>query len=192
MSSLDQAYETQLKNIQTRTGKTLEELGKIVDQSGLSKHSEVREMLKRDIKMGHGDANTFVHYWFKSDGERAAQAKQATTTDVLDEIYTGTKGGLRPIHDQLMGFILQFGNDFEIVPKKGYVSLRRKKQFAMIGPATQTSVEIGLNHPELPVSARVKPQPPGGMCNYKIRISSVEEADDELISWVQQAYDRAG
>ncbi len=30
MSTLEQAYETQIKNIQTKTGKTLVELGQIV------------------------------------------------------------------------------------------------------------------------------------------------------------------
>ena len=41
-------------------------------------------------------------------------------------------------HEKLMKEIRQFG-EFEIVPKKGYVSLRRKKQFVMIGPKTNTA-----------------------------------------------------
>jgi hypothetical protein len=170
MSSVEQAYETQLKNIQTRTGKTLEELGKIVQESGLTKHGEIRDMLKRDLGMGHGDANTLVHYLFQSDGERAAQAKGATTADVLDEIYSGAKADLRPIHDRLMERINQFG-EFEIAPKKGYVSLRRKKQFAMIGPATKTQVELGLNAKGLPDAGRMKEMPKGSMCNYTIRLT---------------------
>lgn len=62
---------------------------------------------------------------------------------VLDEIYAGPKAALRPIHDRLMADIVKFG-EFETLPKKGYVSLRRKKQFAMIGPATNTRVEVGI------------------------------------------------
>jgi hypothetical protein len=43
-----------------------------------------------------------------------------------DEIYSGAKETFHPIHEKLMKEIKKFG-EFEIAPKKGYVSLRRKK-----------------------------------------------------------------
>ncbi len=191
MGSLDQAYETQLKNIQTKTGKTLDELEKLVQASGLTRHSEVREMLMQALGLGHGDANALVHHVFKSDGQRLAQAKGATTEDVLNEIYLGAKAGLRPIHDRLMDAIQDFG-EFEIAPKKGYLSLRRKKQFAMIGPGSNTRLDVGVNMKGLPGTERLVEQPPGGMCNYKVKVTRLEEVDDELIAWVRQAYDSSG
>lgn len=57
MNIVDKALETQLKNIQTRTGKTLDELYALIRTSGLTKHGEILELLKRDLGMGHGDAN---------------------------------------------------------------------------------------------------------------------------------------
>lgn len=187
---MDKALQTQLTNIETRTGKSLAALAKIVKGSGLQKHGEIRDMLKRDLGMGHGDANTLVHYVLKSDGASAADAAGRTADAVLDEIYSGPKAGLRPVHDALMAAIQAFG-PFEIAPKKGYVSLRGKKQFAMIGPATNTQVEVGLNMKDVKATDRLKAVPPGGMCQYKVRLAQPGEVDAALLAWLRRAYDAA-
>lgn len=191
MSSVDKAVETQLKNIQTKTGKTLEQLYALIRKSGLAKHGEIRDMLKKDLGLGHGDANTVVHFYMKSTEAPAASAKPASPDAAIDEIYTGTKAHFRPIHDKLMAAINKFG-EFEIAPKKGYVSLRRKKQFVMIGPATQTRFEVGLNMKGVKATARLNALPPGGMCQYKINLTEAKEVDKELIGWIKQAYESAG
>jgi hypothetical protein len=188
---MDKALATQLANIEKRTGKTLDALAKIVKSSGLTKHGEIRDMLKRDLEMGHGDANTLVHHVLKSDGASAAATAGKSAADVLDEIYTGPKAHLRPVHDRLMAAIEGFGA-FEIAPKKGYVSLRRKKQFATIGPATNTRVEVGLNMKNVPGTDRLQALPPGGMCQYKVKVTDASEVNAELVGWVRRAYDQAG
>jgi hypothetical protein len=180
---------TQLANIEKRTGKTLAELTAIVKRSGLTRHGELREMLKNDLGMGHGDANVLVHHVLQSDG--GAQAAGKSGAAVLDEIYTGPKAALRPIHDAFMRGIEPFGA-FEVAPKKGYVSLRRKKQFAMIGPATNSRVEVGLNMKGVGGGERLLAQPPGGMCQYKVKLTRADEVDAELLGWVRHAFEAAG
>ena len=189
MSSLDKALQTQIDNIQKKTDMSLAELTAFVKKSGLSKHGEIREMLKEKLGLGHGDANTLVHVVFQSDGTRAAEGK--STDEVLDEIYSGAKAHMRLIHEVLMKHIDKFG-EFEIVPKKGYVSLRRKKQFAMIGPKTNTRFEVGINAKDFEKKARLLEQPKGSMCNYIINLTDAEEVDDELIAWIKSAYEGAG
>lgn len=191
MGTPEQATQTQLKNIQTRTGKTLEQLAKIIKESGLTKHGELRSMLQQKLGMGYGDANTLLHYVLKSDGSSAAKKGAMSEDDVLNGIYSGPKEALRPIHDSLMKHIKNFG-EFEIAPKKGYVSLRRKKQFAMIGPATNSRVEVGLNVKGLPAAGRLEAIPPGGMCNYKVKLTEVSQVDKELIGWIKLAFENAG
>ena len=189
MSSLDQAVQTQINNIQKKTGMSLDELSAIVKKSGLSKHGEIRDMLKEKLGLGHGDANTLVHVVLQSDGTRAAEGKSEDA--VLDEIYSGAKAGFRPIHEKLMKEIQKFG-EFEIVPKKGYVSLRRKKQFAMIGPKTNTRFEVGINAKDFKKNARLLEQPKGSMCNYIVNLSDAKEVDAELVSWIKSAFEGAG
>jgi len=189
MSSLDKAVQTQIDNIQKKTGKSLDELAAIIKKSGLTKHGEIRDMLKEKLGLGHGDANALVHVALKSDGTRAAEGMSMDA--VLDEIFTGAKAGFRPIHETLMKHINKFG-EFEIVPKKGYVSLRRRKQFAMIGPKTNTRFEVGINAKDFKKNKRLLEQPKGGMCNYIVNLIDAKEVDAELVGWLKSAFDQAG
>jgi len=190
MSTPEKAVETQLNNIQTKTGKTLAQLSAIVKKSGLTKHGEIRAMLQKDLGLSYGDANALVHHALQSDGMSAAKAAGATTDDVLDGIYTGPKASLRPIHEKLMTAIQKFG-EFEIAPKKGYVSLRRKKQFAMVGPTTNTRVEVGLNMKDATAGDRLVAQPKGSMCNFVVKLTDAKDVDKALIEWIQRAYEQS-
>jgi len=188
MSSLDKAFQSQLDNIQKKTGKSLDELTEVIRKSRLTKHGEIRDYLKRELGLGHGDANALVHAVLQSDGQRAAEGKSGD--QVLAEIYSGAKAHMRPIHEKLMKEINKFGA-FEIAPKKGYVSLRRKKQFAMIGPKTNTRFEVGINAKDLKKNARLLEQPRGSMCNYVVNVTDAKEVDSELVAWIKSAYEGA-
>jgi hypothetical protein len=186
---------TQLKNIQAKTGKTIAQLHAAVAASGTTKHGEKRSWLMAQFKLGYGDANTVVHFIDKPlpdlGGGAPVAAPPAAEGDPLDAIYAGAKAGLRPLHDAVLAAVEVLG-EFEQAPKKSYVSLRRKKQFATVGPATKDSVEIGFNAKDLPAHPRLKVVPPGGMCQATTRISSAAEVDAALKGWLKRAYDAAG
>jgi hypothetical protein len=190
MGDPDKAVATQLANIEKRTGKSLAELTAIVQQSRLTKHGEIVAMLKTQLGMGHGDANTLVHVIRKAEAAGAGIGP-ATPGQALDELYSGPKAVLRPIHEALLDALRSFG-EFEEAPKKAYISYRRKKQFATIGPATKAQVEVGLNARALPSGVRLQELPPGQMCNYRVRLGQPAEVDDELIGWIRSAYDASG
>jgi predicted transport protein len=190
MADLEKALATQLANIEKRTGKSLAELTAIVKGSGLSRHGELVAMLKTTLGMGHGDANTLVHTALKSDGQGAA-ARASSPAQVLDALYTGPRAALRPVHDKVLLEMRKFG-DFEEAPKKTYVSYRRKRQFAMIGPATNTRVEVGLNMKGVKATERLQELPAGQMCNYKVRLTSPQDVDGELLGWIRTAFEAAG
>jgi len=191
MSSVERAKATQIANIQKKTGKSLDELTNLIQSSGLSKHGELRNMLMEKLGLGFGDATNLVHFVLKTDVEIAAKEKGLSTADVLDDIYSGPKVSLRPIYEKLISSIQQFG-EFEIAPKKGYVSLRRKRQFAMLGPASNTQFELGINVKNLETDERLVEQPAGSMCNYKVRLTNADQVDEIVVSWVRRAYQAAG
>lgn len=189
MGTVETAVATQLANIEKRTGHSLAELVKIAKASGFSKHGEIRDHLKTTLGIGFGDANALAHYAAKCTAPGADNGTESD--DIVSALYLGPKAALRPIHDALMAKINTFG-EFETSPKKTYVSLRRKKQFAMLGPATNTRVELGLNIKLLLANDRLVEQAAGGMCNYKVKLTDVSEVDVELVKWARAAFDAAG
>ena len=179
---LQKAISTQLANISQKTGKTIEELGQLVGEAALQKHGEKVAWVKANLGLGHGDANALVLHISKS-------AAAATELDnPLDALYDGPKAQLRPIHDAIMAEVKTWG-DFEEHPKKGYIALRRKKQFAMLGPASAKRVELGLNAKDLQGSDRLLPQAPGGMCQYKVNLTEVSQVDADLFGWLKAAFE---
>ena len=72
------------------------------------------------------------------------------------------------------------------------MSLRRKKQFAMVGPATNTRLEVGLNMKDIAGTPRLEAQKAGGMCQFKVKLTAPAEVDAELLAWIRRAYDAAG
>ncbi|HQR11828.1 MAG TPA: DUF5655 domain-containing protein [Casimicrobiaceae bacterium] len=185
MADPHSAISTQLRNIEAKTGKSFAQLCKLIADSGLAKVGEQRSMLMEKLGLGYGDANMLAIR------AREAAAPASADADPLDAIYSGAKAPLRALHERLAAQIDKLGAH-EKSPKKTYISLRRKKQFAMLGPATKDQVELGLNARNLPASARLKAMPPGGMCQYTVRLSRPGEIDAELMGWVKAAYEAAG
>lgn len=188
------ALITQLRNVQSRSGQSIAQLHAALEGCGLAKHGEKRSWLMERYGLGYGDANTVVALQGKPlpalDG--AAPALPAVADgDALDAIYAGNKAGLRGLHEALMTRIRALG-EFEIAPKKSYLSLRRSKQFATVGPATAKQIEIGLNCRTLPEDPRLKVLPPGGMCQASTRIADASEIDEALLGWIRLAYASAG
>ena len=185
MADPQAAVATQLRNIEKKTGRTFAELCRLIADSGLSKVSEQRSLLMETLGLGYGDANMLALQ------AKAIAAPPPADDDPLAALYAGAKAPLRALHERLTAAIATFG-PHEQAPKKAYVSLRRKKQFAMIGPAAKGTIELGLNAKALPPSPRLKALPPGGMCQYTVRIPSADEIDAELMGWMRAAYDAAG
>lgn len=176
------------ERIKEITGKTEAEINRIYVDSKLEKHSEVRSLFADQLGLSYGFANTLAHYVMKSDGSSIADGK--TLEQVLDEIYSGEKAKFRNIHDKLVEEIENIG-EFETVPKKGYVSLKCKRQFVMIGPKTNSRMEVGINAKNLVVQPRLVEQPKGSMCQYIVKVTDLDDVNSELISWIKEAYEQS-
>lgn len=186
-AELDKATRTQIENIEKNTGKKLEEWKMIVNGSGFSKHGELVSFLKEKHGFTHGNANTVVHLARQSHAGAAENPG-----DLIAEQYSG-KEILKKIYDKIMIEVNKLGSDIEVAPKKTYVSLRRKKQFAIIQPSTKTRMDVGLNIKKTPASGIAETSGSwNAMCTHRIRIDPEESIPTELFAWIRKAYEEAG
>ena len=89
--------------------------------------------------------------------------------------------------------INKFGKDIEIAPKKAYVSLRRKKQFAILQPSTKDRLDVGLNIKGVAASGNVEEGAKwNAMCTHRIRVEDAKTVNKDLIAWLKKAYEQAG
>jgi predicted transport protein len=111
--------------------------------------------------------------------------------DLVENQYKG-KETLRPIYDKLLAEIMKLGDDVELAPKNAYVSIRRKKQFAILQPTTKTRFDLGLNMKGIDPSGKLEPSGSfNAMCSHRVRIETPDEIGDEVIGWVREAYNQA-
>ena len=92
-----------------------------------------------------------------------------------------------------MAEINKFGKDVEISPKKAYVSLRRKKQFAIIQPTVKTRLDVGLNIKGIAPAGNAEAAGSwNSMCTHRIKVEEEKQINKDLINWIKQAYEQAG
>jgi hypothetical protein len=194
MATVEEGLAAQVRNIEATYGKPVTEWFAVIAASGLTKHTDVVSMLKNEHGMAHGAAHRvslLARQAAAPPGGPDQPGDPGQPGDVADALYSGKKAGLRPLHDALMSTITAFG-DVEIAPKKGYLSLRRRKQFAMVQPSGAGRIDIGLILSEVPSGGRLESAAGfNALFTHRVRLTSADGIDAELVGWLRRAYDRA-
>lgn len=176
MSTVEEGIQSQLRNIEKAYGRMIDELVAIVVESRLVKHSDVVAMLKQRYGMSHGAAHRVSLVARSREAEPGAKG--------ADEIAPA----LKVVYQRLLDLVGSLGDDVKQAPKKGYLSLRRRKQFAMLQPGAKW-INLGLILPQQPAVGRLEPADKwNALFTHRVRITTAAEIDDELESWLRTAY----
>lgn len=179
MATPEQQLATMLANLPDKTGKPLAAWIALINAEGLEKHGQAVAFLKSH-GVTHGFANLIASKAFES-----GQAE-----DPVADQYSGPKAGLRPLYDAVVSYARELGDDVELAPKKTSVSLRRKKQFALLTPATKSRIDLGLALKGVEPHGRLEPY--NEMCSHRVRLETSADFDDQVKAWVAEAYSRSG
>ena len=179
---MEKALQTMIDNMPEKTGKSLTEWKALLKTKSFSKHSEAVNFLKKEHEVTHGFANTIVSL---------SKEENNSPKDLVENQYKG-KESLLPIYESLLSKVKEFGSDVTVTPKKTSVSIIRKKQFALIKPATKARIDLGLKLKDKPTTERLENSGPfGTMCTHRVKLTDVNQIDSELIEWLKEAYSKA-
>lgn len=179
---MESQLQTMIDNMPEKTGKSLNQWKVILSKKRFQKHSEAVKYLKNEHGVTHGFANTIV---------TLSKNEDKNDVDLTAAQYEG-KEELKPIYEALIKFVKTLGSDITITPKKGSVSILRKRQFILIKPATKSRIDLGFKLKGKPTSNRLENSGPfGTMCTHRVKIESETQVDKELKAWIKEAYEKS-
>ncbi len=114
----------------------------------------------------------------------------ASADELIDGQYTDRQH-LRPILDELLLRAVEVG-DVDVQARKTYVTLvTPKRTFAIIRATTRDRVDVGLRLPGTPAEGRLHTAKGLGndYVNVRLALTKPEDVDEDLVNWLQRAYE---
>lgn len=170
----EESLAKMIESLKEKTGRSLDEWRIVVSEAGWQKHGEIVAGLKSIHGVTHGFANQIAL--------RARESDAPTGVDPVDEIFA-KRPEARAVYELLMPKIAAFGDDIDVAPKKGYLSIRRKKQFAILQPAAGR-LDVGIQLKGVEPGPRLEASGSfNAMLTHRVRVAGPGDVDGPLIDW---------
>jgi hypothetical protein len=175
-----------IASVRQKTGKDLTEWMSVISSSGESKPNAILNWLKQTHNLNHMQAN-FLSGIYLNDGKpvfdhQVLFAKLFEGKQLLLSVY-------RPLERAVQNQI----PDALFIPTKTYISIEAKRCFAC-ATLTKNTIRVGLDLGDLPFDDYLqKARSLGAMPNltHMVEITTPTDVNDNLITYVQQAYNNA-
>ena len=179
-----------LDNIEAKTGKTPQDFRVEAEKKGLLKEGvktgQIVSWLKEDYGLGQGHAMAIVLTLQNATQPRKIDAEK------VDRLFKGDKAKWRAPYDKLLVRIGMFGPDVSTASTNSYISiLRNGKKLAIVQVSTDR-LDIGIKLKSMQQTGRFEAAGAwNSMVTHRVRISDPDQIDQEVMTWLQQAYEAA-
>ena len=183
-----------VENLPNKTGRSLHDWVDVVRAAGIANAKEIKAWLKSEHQLGGVTATIIADTLTGNGQDHDEVAYLETAVQYVENLYSGRKESLRPIHDALFKISLGLGKDIKVSPCKTMVPIYRNHVIAEIKPSTQTRVDLGLALKAFKGDLPERLIDTGGLAKgdritHRIPLSTVGEIDDEVHKWLQVAYE---
>jgi predicted transport protein len=127
-----------IDNLEKSTGKSLGAWMKLVAASGVKKRNDIVKWLKEKNGFGHMNAALLTGIY-----QNAGKPVYGSTADLLDNQFAKAEA-MRPLYESFTAFVKKHFPNSTVLPKKTYVSILEKREFAAINIKPK-ELRIGLD-----------------------------------------------
>ena len=174
--------EMSIRVLEKQTGEGLEHWNRRVRKQKFKDEKTMRAWLKEQGVTGYAE-NLLVMERFGYPDFLIASANELIDGQYADRPH------LRPIYEGIINAVMGIAA-VTIQARKTYVSLMTpRRTFARVQPTTKNRVDVGLRIEGQKPTGRLQPSRIHDTMKLQISLTSVEEVDAEVLSWLRRAYE---
>jgi predicted transport protein len=172
-----------IDNLKEATGKDLNEWLKDISSGGLGKRNDIINRLKNKNGFGHMNAGLLTGIYFNN-----GKPVYADESVLLDNQFVKVPE-MRSLYDSLINSITKRYADTVIVPKKTYISITKKREYAAIN-IKKGELRLGLDLADMPFENLVEKSKLSGpmlRISHMITNRSVEDINEKIFRFLDAA-----
>lgn len=175
-----------IENLKTSTNKNLDGWLAEIGRLGIKKRNDIIASLKNDYGFGHMNASLLAGIYLNG-----GKPVYGSTDDLLENQFAKAEA-MRPIYESFIDFLNENFPAVTVLPKKTYVSILEKREFAAINIKPK-ELRIGFDLGDRPFDATVtksKLTGPMPRISHMVIITNREHLTEELTSLLHEAHGR--
>lgn len=184
------SFQAYLDAVRKKTGKSPEDFRNLAQERGYLrsevKAGEVVAWLKSEFGLGHGHAMA-IYGTIRSTVE-----PKLTTEQRIAAHFSGRRADWKSAYDRIIAIAGGSASGVNVKPTDSYISLLRDdKKFAIV-KVTIEYLDVGIKLKGAKSGPRLQPAGDWNrMVTHRVRLISRDDIDDELGSWLREAYEQA-
>lgn len=175
-----------MDGLQRDTGRNLTDWMKTIDTFGSNKRNEVIAWLKSEHGFGHMNASLLAG--IHANGGRPVYQ----STDDLLENQFAKAGEMRPLFEALLNFVKDNFPNATVLPKKTYVSILEKREFAAVNIKSK-ELRIGFDLGDRPFDDQIgkaKLTGPMPRISHMFVLTEAGQLDSSILDALTQSHSR--
>lgn len=176
-----------IDNLKIQSGKSLPEWMKHVGASGITKRNDLIKWLKEKNGFGHMNASLLAGIYLNN-----GKPVYGNTDDLLDNQFAKA-ADMRPLYELFIAFAKKHFPNSSVLPKKTYVSILEKREFAAINIKPK-ELRIGFDLGDRAFDERVgksKLSGPMPRISHMLVLMNKGELDGDLVELLKASYQRS-